>query len=295
MSLSVSGDDLPYVSPYVSGGPLRARPLGNLAASLMGVAALLVLAGSLAFVRAPQEATTSVAAAPPALVKSAPAAVVALERVAAFRLEAPEIDREPKITFDPALPSGGRQETHAFGAFDTGKPYLRLDILQPAGEKLGNSDFFLDVARHAAQAGLGVVRIGQPTPLATRAGAFEAAEIKLSMREGGVAAAAAAGERSCLAVRLVNTGLSMEIAGIACGAGAKPMDRRALGCLLDRVYYQPSGENKALARSFPKVEGSGPKVEGSGPKVEGSGCLAAAPVGEADPAKQAPKKRATRH
>ncbi|MBG0809092.1 hypothetical protein IY145_06850 [Methylosinus sp. H3A] len=276
MSLSVSGDDL----PYVSGGPLRARPLGNLAASLMGVAALFVLAGSLAFVRAPQDATTSVAAAPPALVKSAPAPVVAPERVAAFRLEAPEIDREPKIAFDPALPSGGRQETHAFGGFDTGRAYLRLDILQPAGEKLGNSDFFLDVARHAAQAGLGVVRIGQPTPLVTRAGAFEAAEIKLSLRDGGVAAAAV-GERSCLAVRLVNASLSMEIAGIACGAGAKPMDRRAMGCLLDRVYYLPSGENKALARSFPKVEGPG--------------CLAAPSTGETEAAKPAPKKRAARH
>jgi hypothetical protein len=278
MSLSVSGDDLPYGS-----GPLRARPLGNLAASLMGVAALLVLAGSLAFVRAPQEAATAVAvgaAAPPAAVAPVSAPLVRPERVAAFRLEAPEIDKEPKSTFDPLLPSGGRQETHAFGAFDNGRPYLRLDILQPAGEKLGNSDFFLDVARHAAQAGLSVVRIGQPTPLVTRAGAFEAAEIKLSLREGGVAAAAA-GERSCLAVRLVNASLSMEIAGIACGAGAKPMDRRAMGCLLDRVYYLPSGENKALARSFPRVEGQG--------------CLAAAPASDAEPTKPAAKKRAARH
>ncbi|CAN2535383.1 hypothetical+protein [Methylocapsa aurea] len=278
MSLSVSGDDLPYGS-----GPLRARPLGNLAASLMGVAALLVLAGSLAFVRAPQEAATAVAvgaATPPAAVAPVSAPLVRPERVAAFRLEAPEIDKEPKSTFDPLLPSGGRQETHAFGAFDNGRPYLRLDILQPAGEKLGNSDFFLDVARHAAQAGLSVVRIGQPTPLVTRAGAFEAAEIKLSLREGGVAAAAA-GERSCLAVRLVNASLSMEIAGIACGAGAKPMDRRAMGCLLDRVYYLPSGENKALARSFPRVEGQG--------------CLAAAPASDAEPTKPAAKKRAARH
>ncbi|HEY8064353.1 MAG TPA: hypothetical protein VIF40_06445 [Methylosinus sp.] len=278
MSLSVSGDDLPYGS-----GPLRARPLGNLAASLMGVAALLVLAGSLAFVRAPQEAATAVAvgaAAPAAAVAPASAPLVRPERVAAFRLEAPEIDKEPKSTFDPLLPSGGRQEAHAFGAFDNGRPYLRLDILQPAGEKLGNSDFFLDVARHAAQAGLSVVRIGQPTPLVTRAGAFEAAEIKLSLREGGVAAAAA-GERSCLAVRLVNASLSMEIAGIACGVGAKPMDRRVMGCLLDRVYYLPTGENKALARAFPKTDGPG--------------CLAAAPASDAEPTKAAAKKRAARH
>ncbi|WP_018266877.1 hypothetical protein [Methylosinus sp. LW4] len=283
MSLSASsGDDLPYAS-----GPLRARPLGNLAAVSMGVAALLVLLAALAFVRAPsQEAATAPAAAPTAspapryanAPASAPAAPA--ERVAAFRLEAPEIDKDPKITFDQPLPSGGRQETHAFGAFDTGRPYLRLDILQPAGEKLGNSDFFLDVARHAAQAGLGVVRIGQPTPLVTRAGAFEAAEIKLSLREGGVAAAAA-GERSCLAMRLVNASLSMEIAGIACGAGAKPIDRRAMGCLLDRIYYLPAGDNKALARSFPKTEGPG--------------CLAAAPASDGEPAKPAAKKRAARH
>ncbi|WP_166140879.1 hypothetical protein [Methylosinus sp. RM1] len=281
MSLSVSGDDLPYAA-----GPLRARPLGNLAAVSMGVVALLVLAGSLAFVRAPQQQAAPTPAATP-MARATPAAATAPaaapERTAAFRLEAPEIDKDPKIAFDPPLPSGGRQETHTFGAFDNGRPYLRLDILQPAGEKLGNSDFFLDVARHAARAGLGVVRIGQPTPLVTRAGAFEAAEIKLSLREGGVAAAAAAaaGERSCLAVRLVNASLSMEMAGVACGAGTKPMDRRALGCLLDRVYYLPSGDNRALARSFPRLEGPG--------------CLAAAPAGEAEAAKPAPKKRAARH
>ncbi|WP_159726290.1 hypothetical protein [Methylosinus sp. Ce-a6] len=278
MSLSVSGDDLPYAS-----GPLRARPLGSLAATMMGVAALLVLSGSLLFVRAPQQQAAATATAEPPAVAApvrAPAPAVAPERAAAFALEAPELDKEPKITLDPPLPSGGRQETHAFGAIDNGRPYLRLDILQPAGEKLGNSDFFLDVARHAAQAGLAVVRIGQPTPLVTRAGAFEAAEIKLSLREGGVAAAAT-GERSCLAVRLVNASLSMEMAGLACGAGTKPMDRRAVGCLLDRVYYLPSGANKALLRSFPRIDGPG--------------CLAAAPASEAEPAKPAQKKRAARH
>jgi len=276
MSLSVSGDDLPYAS-----GPLRARPLGSLAATMMGVAALLVLSGSLLFVRAPQQQAATAAVEAPAVAAPvrASAPTVAPEPVAAFALEAPELDKEPKIAFDTQLPAGGRQETHAFGAFDNGRPYLRLDILQPAGEKLGNSDFYLDVARHAAQAGIAVVRIGQPTPLVTRAGAFEAAEIKLSLREGGVAAAAL-GERSCLAVRLVNASLSMEMAGLACGAGAKPMDRRAVGCLLDRVYYLPTGENKALLRSFPRIGGPS--------------CLAAAPASEAE-TKPAPKKRAARH
>lgn len=285
MSVSVSGDDLPYAS-----GPLRARPLGSLAATMMGVAALLVLSGAFFFVRAPQQqpeatgAAEATAAAEPTAVAApvrAPAPLAAPERVAAFALDAPELDKEPKVTFDPPLPSGGRQETHAFGSFDAAKPYLQLDILQRGGEKLGNSDFFLDVARHAAQAGLAVVRIGQPTPLVTRAGAFEAAEIRLSQRPSG-AAAASIGERSCLAVRLVNASLSIEMAGLACGAGGKPMDRRVVGCLLDRVYYAPSGDNKALARSFPKIEGPGCPA-------------AAAPAGEAEPAKPAPKKRATRH
>lgn len=279
MSWSVSGDDF---SAYGS-GPLRARPLGSLAACSIGLAAILVLAGSLVFLRggATPSAETEVAvdAPAPAALPMRGEAPAPAARKAAFELDVPELAAEKAISFEPPLQAGGRQESMIFGAFESGRLFLRLDILQPTGDKIGNSDFFLDMARHAAQAGLSVVRIAQPTPLTARAGAFEAADIRLSQRRADGAAGAM--ERTCLAVRFINPKLSMEIAGLACGAAAKPLDRRVMGCLLDRLYYLPGGPDDALRKAFVRTEGAS--------------CFQA-PAAEAEPAaRPASKKRAARH
>jgi hypothetical protein len=279
MSWSASDED---VSVYES-GPLRARPLGSLAASSMGIAAMLVLAGAVLFLgpAAPgidELPTATIPPRPTLPVKADAPAPVAPK--AAFDLDAPELAKEKSLSFEPPLKAGGREEQMTFGAFDAGRFYLRLDILQPTGAKLGNSDFFLGMARHAAQAGLSVARIAQPTPLSARAGAFEAADIRLSQRnaDGG---AAAATERTCLAVRLIDPKLSLEIAGLGCGAAGRPLDRRMMSCLLDRVYYLPGGADDGLRRAFPKADGQS--------------CFAA-PVAEAQGAAHpAAKKRAARH
>lgn len=250
---------------------LRARPLGALAASLMGVSAIAVLAGALLFVRPAVEAPQSAAA--PAAARSAsatgssasmnaeifataPSPVPVAKRSAAFDIDAAELAKEKKAYSLQQREGGGRQDTVSFGEFDGGKFYLRLDILQTPGEKLGNSDFYLDMARHAAQAGLTVARIGQPSPLASRFGAFESADIRLSQTSDD-AAPAVAGERACLAVRLLNAKFAVEITGLACGAGAKPIDRRTVSCLLDRLQYAPGGEDKGLERLFSKTEDRG--------------------------------------
>lgn len=297
MSWSVSDEEF----PVYSSGALRARPLGSLAASLMGVAAIAVLVGALAVARfsqgepAPSQAAAE--SAPPVAAKTAAAKSVATRtdifappqsgsgaiarQAAGFDLDVAELAKEKKVSASPPPQSGGRRETLSLGEFESGKLYLRLDILQPAGEKLGNSDFFLDMTRHAAQAGLAVSRIGQPTPLASRVGAFESADIRLSQNGGG-SAPLAAGERGCLAVRLINSKLSIEIAGLACGAGARPIDRRTMSCLLDRLYYLPGGDDKALERAFAKADPD-----------RGQGCFApAAPADAEAGARPAPKKRA---
>lgn len=274
MSWTVSDEEF---SAY-SSEALRARPLGSLAASLMGVAALAVLAGALLWVRvSPVDMASS---SPPADAVATPASAeifapaqggsgAAVQRSASFDLDVSELAKEKKAySVQQRERGGGRQDTLSFGEFAGGKLYLRFDILQTAGEKLGNSDFFLDMARHAAKAGLAVTRIGQPSPLAARLGAFESADIRLSQTGDG-GASAAAGERGCLAVRLLNSKLSVEIAGLACGVVARPIDRRAMSCLLDRLQYVPAGddkaEDKALERLFAKAD-----------PAQGQGCLAAA-------------------
>lgn len=290
MSWTVSEEEFSVYSRDV----LRARPLGSLAASLMGVVAIAILTGALWFVGAPaptQDVASSspapVAASAPAQPRAQPIASVpngpgpAVAQIAGFDLDAPEFSKEKK-SFS-AQRGGGRQDTLVLGAFESGKPYLRFDVLQAAGEKLGNSDFYLDMARHAARADLAVSRIGPPTSLTSRLGIFESADSRISSTgEGG--APAAGGERGCLAVRLLNPKLSIEIAGLACGAAGKPFDRRSMACVLDRLRYVPSAENKVLEQVFPNA----PLEQGCASAP--ASAPAAAKAGEADAG--ARKKRA---
>ena len=46
----------------------------------------------------------------------------------------------------------------------------------------------------------------------------------------------------------------LEIAGIACGAAAKPIDRFALACILDKLNYSAGSDNKALNDFFLNAE-----------------------------------------
>jgi hypothetical protein len=262
---------------------LRARPLGSLAAAMMGVAAIVVLAAALLFTRSTPTQEAEISAAAPALAQSAPASTksssidaeifaptpsglsVVGKRAPVFDIDSIDLATEKKSHAVRDDGKGeGRQETLSVGAFEDGKLFLRFDFRRLAGEKLVNSDFYLDMARRAAQAGLAVKRIGPPSPISTRFGPFEAAEIRLSQTgEGGAPSGAA--ERGCLAVRMSSVKAPVEIAGLACGAAAKPIDRRVMSCLLDRLRYVPSGEDKALERLFAGAEPERPQ-----------GCFAAA-------------------
>jgi hypothetical protein len=251
--MSVSGFDHEYV--YQPGGkPLYARPLGNLAAAMIGVAALTILGAALVLVdnRAPVEAQLD-GDGPQALatgVVAAPETARAVKQYAAFDLSTPEFAKEKKSFATRQLEGGAREDNLTLGQFISGEPYLRLDMRLPNGEKRGVPDFYLDMARHAANAGLSVAKINQPIQLSTRFGSFEVADIRLSQASGESAPT----ERACLAMRLAGAKQPVEIAGVACGAPGKPLDRRALGCILDRLDYMPNGENKTLDAFFLAAE-----------------------------------------
>jgi hypothetical protein len=252
--MSVSGFDQDYaVRPGAR--PLYARPTGNLAAAMIGVVAITVLGVAAIFVK-PQPAIEASAdnggRSDPGDVARAPSPAPNAKQNAAFDLTAPEFAKEKKAFSSRRLEDGnGREDSLTLGEFASGGPYLRVDIRETPADKRGNPDFFLDVTRHAAQAGLAVVKISQLSPLASRFGSFETADIRLSQKAGGESAPT---ERACLALRLMGGKRSVEIAGVACGAPAKPMDRRALGCILDRLDYIPNGENAAFDQFFRAAE-----------------------------------------
>ena len=264
MSISAfDGEYAEYSAPRV----LRARPMGNLAASMIGGAAILILAIASIFVRpnAPEEKVASAptplqtqAAAPP-VEKFAlqPASTIPAQKSGAFDLNSPEFAKEKKEFSTSRREGGGRADVLTIGQFSGGGAFLYLAIQQTGGEKLGNPDFFLDMSRQASQAGLAAMHVGQPGPIATRFGAFEAADIRLT--QGGFEITSptpitAAAERACVAVRMMNPKLSLEAAGIACGSATRPIDRRSIGCILDRLEYVPAADDKALAEFFAGAE-----------------------------------------
>ncbi|HEY8214009.1 MAG TPA: hypothetical protein VIG36_07760 [Methylocystis sp.] len=244
--------------------PLRARPAGARAAIGMGVGATLILLAALTLSpRGAAVTETKVVAnveRPRAAVSaagkiSAKISVEAIEASAlmakpfgAFDIAAPQFDGEKKtIAVRDGENGSGRIDTIAIGQFAMGAPFIRVDIHQDIVAKEKTSDFFLDMTRHAAQAGLNVAKIGQPSALITKFGPFETAEIRLSQPASeGVAAS----ERSCYATRFIDGKLALEIAGLACGEASRPLDRVALGCLLDGVDYTVSADNPALKDFF---------------------------------------------
>jgi hypothetical protein len=169
-----------------------------------------------------------------------------------FDLDSPEFAREKKTvaSYEPEE-GGARVDSLTVGQFGAGAPFLRVDVHPELDARTTSPDFFLDMTRHAQRAGLSVAKIGQRSTLPTRFGPFETADIRLSQPEGEGAAAA---ERACLATRLVDPRASLEIAGIACGAATKPIDRFALGCILDKLSYSSGGDSKALNDFFLAAE-----------------------------------------
>ena len=247
-------------------GPLYARPRGVFAAVGMGAGASLILLVAMIANRHTGGEPVAVAVAEAPVVHLTPVAKIATKILAAapgqggdaqnaaiFDLKAPNFENETKAVSTRDAEGGeGRIDSLSLGKFALNGPFMRLDVHQGLGANETNADFFLDMTRHAAQQGLTVARIGQPAAMTTRFGSFETADIRLSQTAGE---GAAGEERSCLATRLVDQKLSLEIAGIACGAGTgKSLDRLALACALDNLEYSAAGDNKALNDFFLNAE-----------------------------------------
>ncbi len=140
-----------------------------------------------------------------------------------------------------------RQDLLAYGSFGGETPYVSLSVLR-TGTDPEPATFFVAMARLAADHDLAVVRSGNPAMMATRFGAFAAAD--LTLQRDGTA-------QACLGFRLQSSGEAaapVEISGFACGTATKPMDRDVLACLLDRVDLVSAGEDARLQRFFVDAE-----------------------------------------
>jgi hypothetical protein len=280
-------------------GALHARPAGVRAALGMGVGASVILAAAALLIRLPAQPPITADASAPGGV-AAPAKIAAkasagLESAlgdrpataASLDIDAPEFAHEKKIVAVGETKNGGpRVDSLTVGQFSLGGPFIRIDVHPDLDAKSTNPDFFLDMKNHAQAAGLNVAKIGQRATLTTRFGAFEAADIRLAQPGGeGVEAS----ERSCLAARMVEPKAPLEIAGIACGAATKPIDRVAFACLLDKLNYSAGGDNNALNNFFLNAELSRGKGCANVSRDDLTATIPPARTGRAKPAVHAKK------
>jgi hypothetical protein len=159
-----------------------------------------------------------------------------------FTVDLPELKQLPKVTGARLHANGGREDKLIYGIFESERPYLRVALFDGPPENDRPGSFFLDLARRAGEAGLGVVRSGRTSTAETKLGPIEFAEVVLA---DGL-------ERTCLAFRLANVaGFSAH--GWHC-AGAEPQQRADPACLIDRLAVLPNADDGRLKALFREAD-----------------------------------------
>lgn len=161
-----------------------------------------------------------------------------------FGLNSPEWGRQPTAYRAERHRDGGRRDHLTFGTFDSNQPWLHLTLYRIGTADSGPAPFFVDMARRAAPAGFSIARMGQPKPLPTRFGPFEAADFTLE----GKAALPGQSTR-CVGFRLAGANV-LQIGGFACAPPGRAIDRVRLACTLDLIDLVSAGDDTELRQFF---------------------------------------------
>ncbi|HYF56377.1 MAG TPA: hypothetical protein VEA41_19145 [Salinarimonas sp.] len=218
--------------------PETGAPVAGIAcmAALLGLAALLARSGLLSDMPPPPPATAVATAPPPDWSPVAgPPAV--------FALPAPELRGLPLVVAARRHREGGHEDVLSWGAFSGDGLHLRLAIRRGDPEPRPPS-FFIDLVRHAAEAGFAVTRSGTPVAVATKLGPVETADVAVEE----------AVERACLAFRSEHPEADLRLLGWLCGSAERPADRAGLACLIDRLQPRPGAEDAMLRAFFAAAE-----------------------------------------
>ena len=175
--------------------------------------------------------------APPAANSFSQAGFVANERLAPMVSFSPPETLRAQTHYQARIRENPeeRWDTLTFG--DAGADEILFRVtLHSAKSAPARSSLFVELAKQSAEIGAAVVHATNPQLYATGRGSVEWAEITLSGPKG---------ERSCLGFRFVRT-RDTDLSGFACGARAAPLDRVALGRLIDRLSTTSSGMEAGL-------------------------------------------------
>ncbi len=153
---------------------------------------------------------------------------------------------------------GGREDTLVLGALSGTAPMLRFSAFRRADEAADAAPLATALARLAADAGLTRVeegpfrpdvdqnpRRGQGEGITTRFGRVEVAGLVLS---GGGRLV------SCDGFRLALDRPAFAVTGLACAAYGRPMPRRTLACLIERLDLASARDDRDLIDFFAASE-----------------------------------------
>ncbi|WP_460449808.1 hypothetical protein [Alsobacter sp. SYSU BS001988] len=188
---------------------------------------------------------TSATSAAPA--RPSAAAWVKVNRpIPMFSLETTLLPRDPRgLVARRHVEGGGREEVHSFGAVGSPGGFASIAAYRAGSEAGAPGTLFLEAARRAAETGLAVTRSSVPTPMATKFGQAETADILLTA--DGV-------EHACVAWRILGEDAQLRLAGWQCGGAGKAIDRLTLACALDRLDLVGAGDDAALKAYFSRAE-----------------------------------------
>ncbi|WP_066477306.1 hypothetical protein [Bosea sp. WAO] len=171
--------------------------------------------------------------------------------VALFGLETPELGKRTGYEARRSQDGTRREDVLSFGEFGEDKPLLALKLqvnresgVQGAPAGL-SQPFVIALVRESAARGLSVGRSGATTPLETKFGMVETADISLNDGNAG---------RACIGFRHLDGSAHLSFSGWWCGGEGKPADRAQLGCMLDRIELLSAGDDSELRALFAKAE-----------------------------------------
>jgi len=164
-----------------------------------------------------------------------------VERVEAplFSLDVPDFTRStPLYSAELLQPEGAMRDTIVLG---DDKRFIRLSIQRQSSVPL--TDFYVEMARRSADAGLAIAKAGQPQISASRFGRLEVAELNLSGPANGL---------TCAGLRLADNAPSFMISGLMCGMSL-PVNVEKVACLVDRLELN-DGNNADLVDIFTSAD-----------------------------------------
>lgn len=155
---------------------------------------------------------------------------------------------KPAVTVTAAAPSlkgldiayetwqhglGGQRDVTTFGRF-AGGPYVFVAFYRQGKEAQAAPTFFVDSARQAAEAGLGVIRTDVPIARPTKFGSTDMAHGVLT--NGPL-------RRECLVFRNRSFNNGLTLSGWACGGGDRAIDADTLACMIDGTGFAATGDD----------------------------------------------------